>query len=126
MRALCKFVAVVLAGALLAMPAAGLANCRMSGRGAAQACCATMMAMRQTAPAICAIPASESCCNLSSGQPAPPAQLQAPNSSRTVLSPVVTTAPLKVAMAPLRSESKDAVPLKLLPSTQAVLCTFLI
>jgi hypothetical protein len=38
----------------------------------------------------------------------------------------VTTAPLKVAMAPLRSESKDAVPLKLLPSTQAVLCTFLI
>ncbi|MBZ5628826.1 MAG: hypothetical protein LAO06_08165 [Acidobacteriia bacterium] len=123
MKGVSKLVAVVLAMALLAMPAAGLVNCRISG-GTAHGCCATMMAMQQATPAMDATPSGQSCCNLSSGKTAPAAQLQGPSSSPAVVNPVATTAPETVA--PVRSELQDVVPLKVLSSSQAVLCTFLI
>ena len=123
MQGASKFVAIVLAMAMLAIPAAGLAHCRTSGRGTAHGCCATMMAIQQAAPAIHTGAGGGSCCNLSSGKPAPAAQLQTSTGSPTVVNPVATTA---MAMAPVRGELRDAIPLKVLSSSQAVLCTFLI
>ncbi|MGI9103505.1 MAG: hypothetical protein ACR2IF_13795 [Terriglobales bacterium] len=123
-----KFVALVLSLAVLAAPAAALAGCWSgSGGRAAHACCGDGMDSQNPAAAMQAADSSLSCCDVSSGKPAPTAQLILPASGAhaavTVPNSAVSPVPMLVAANEPPPGSTPPLPGD---SPQAVLCTFLI
>lgn len=127
-----KSVALLLAIALLAAPAAALATC-WAGSGEAPHDCApdcSMMAMMNTHPpagTVRADASGTSCCDISSGKPNPPTQLQVPtDSSRTAVTPPQSLGVLAVVPVSASADSPGSPPSLPAVSAQAVLCTFLI
>jgi hypothetical protein len=132
MKMVFKSVALVLAMAVFAAPAAALSSCWTSPEEAPHGCPAgcPMMAMANAHPmsdAIQAAPSGNSCCNISSGKTTPTTQLQVPtDSTRTIVTPPHASLPLACPLVSARAESPGSSPPVFPASPQAVLCTFLI
>jgi hypothetical protein len=127
-----KFVALVLSIALFASPASALSIC-WSGSGEAQHGCAPdcpmmeQMNSRHAADTMQAIASAPSCCDISSGKPAPTTQLLVPTSSaRTPATPPDSSAAFAAVLFPANRAQLDASPVVPTASAQAVLCTYLI
>lgn len=124
-----KFAALILAIAVLAAPAAALSTCWTSAEPAQHGCpagCPMMTPIPQPTTAVQAAASGASCCNLSSGLPVPPVQMQGPNVTPVAANPLHTAVAPVVADAPIRVGLQDGIPLKSAFPHQAVLCTFLI
>lgn len=127
-----QFVALVLAIALLAAPAAALSTCWTNSDESQHGCeydC-PMMAMMNThhaAGTIQAVASGTSCCDISSGKPNPSTQLQVPSdSSRTAVTPPQSLGTFAAVIVPERSDSPPSILPLPAASPQAVLCTFLV
>jgi len=126
-----KSVALVLAVALLAAPAAALSTCWTSSDEAQHGCASdcpmmVMMNAHQPPDTVEAATSGTSCCDISSGKPNPATQLQVPtDSSRTAATPL-QSGTFAAVIVPARANSPSST--RPLPSSlpQAVLCTFLI
>ncbi|MGB9106177.1 MAG: hypothetical protein WCC59_15580 [Terriglobales bacterium] len=131
MTAIFKSVALLLAIALLAAPAAALSTCWTSSDEAQHGCdpACPMMATMNThhaADTLQAVASGATCCDISSGKPNPGTQLQAPSdSSRTAATPQSSGA-FAAVLVSARSDSPRSMPPLPAVSPQAVLCTFLI
>ena len=127
-----QFVALVLAIALLAAPAAALSTCWKSSDQALHGCesdCPMMATMNthHAARTAQAVTSSTSCCEFSSGKPNPSTQLQVPSdSSRTAVTPPQSSGTFAAVIVPARSDSPPSILPLPAASPQAVLCTFLI
>jgi hypothetical protein len=132
MTAIFKSVALVLAIALLAAPAAALSTCWTSSDEAQPGCvpdCAMMATMNahHAAYTVQAVASGTSCCDISSAKPNPTTQLQGPtDSSRTAVTPPQSSGTFAAVIVPARSDSPASTPPLPSASPQAVLCTFLI
>jgi hypothetical protein len=117
-----KITAFALMLALLVTPAVALSACRASAANAHDCCPAAASTHPsdsvQTSPA-------RSCCELTSGKPAPVTSQAPANASAAVLRPVQAVATLAPVFVDARRRSEASPPLPV-PSSQAVLCTFLI
>lgn len=132
MTSVFKFVALVLAVALLAAPAAALSTCWTSSDEARHGCvpdCAMMATMNahHAAYTVQAVTSGPSCCDISSSKPNPSTQLQVPtDSSRTAVTPPQSPGTFAAVIVPARCDSPASTPPLPSGSPQAVLCTFLI
>jgi hypothetical protein len=132
MKIVFKSVAVVLAMAVLAAPAAALSSCWTSSHEAAHGCPAgcPMMAITKTqqpSDAVQVAPGANSCCDISSGKTTPSTQLQVPiDSTRTIVMPPQASLPIARPLVSARAELPGSSPPVFPASPQAVLCTFLI
>jgi hypothetical protein len=131
MNRISKFVALVLAVGLLALPETALSTCWTNFDEAQHGCgldC-PMMAMRNAhhaADTVQAVTSGTSCCDISSGKPNPTSQLQFPtNGSRTAATPL-QSGTFAAVIVPARCDSPASTPPLHSASPQAVLCTFLI
>jgi hypothetical protein len=120
-----KFAVVVLVLAVLAMPAAALVSCWAPPMMSAG--CPLCPAMTHNpGTAVQEAPAGASCCDISSGKPAPASVLQAPTTT-SLLAPAPSAVVAVSVAAPARvdhpTDQGSASPPA---SPQAVLCTFLI
>ena len=124
--------ALALAMALLAAPAAALSGCWTSPDEARHGGCSAgcpMMAMVRTQPPSDTVQAvtSGNCCVLSSGKPAPTTQLLVPiDSTRTLVTPSQASLLVAAPLVAPRADSPGLSPPASPSSPQAVLCTFLI
>jgi hypothetical protein len=127
-----QFVALALAVALLAVPAAALSSCWTSSDESQHGCdpdrpmMATMNA-HHAGSTVQAVQSGTSCCDISSGKPNPSTQLQVPtDSSRTAVTPPQSSGTFAAVTVPARSDSPPSILPLPAASPQAVLCTFLI
>jgi hypothetical protein len=130
MNRIFQFVALVLAIALLAAPAAALSTCWTNSDEALHGCesdCPMMATMNthHAAGTVQGVASGTSCCDISSGKPNPSTQLQVPSdSSRTAVTPPQSL--FAAVIVPARSDSPPSILPLPAASPQAVLCTFLI
>jgi hypothetical protein len=126
-----QFVAVVLALLFLAGSLSVFGAClREDPVAMPKHCGSRCPMMMKTTPAtsmeLQAAPQTTSCCDISSGKPAPVSVLQAP-SNRSLAAPVAATVGLfAYALSSPRTESRDGVPSGRSSPSQAVLCILLI
>ena len=126
-----KFVALTLLIALLAAPASALSRCWSGPDGDAQhGCdpdCPMMAQMNHAGDTMQAVASGTSCCDISSGKPAPTTQLLVPTSSaRTAITPPQSLAPFAAVLVLANSISPGSITALPTASPQAALCTFLI
>ena len=125
-----KVVAIGLMVVALLAPSASLAFCAPVSADATSPMrcppdCPMMAAMQHaTESGVQAAPQRSSCCEMSSGRPAPTSELQVPTDSFRVAAPVILVA---AAVAPVAFvEVTDFSSPPPLFASQAILCTFLI
>lgn len=132
MASILKSVAMLLAIALLAAPAAALSSCWTSSGEAQHGCCdpdSPMMAMMNHHHAADTIQAvtGASCCDLSSGKAMPATQFQVPTRNlRTAVTPPQSAGVFAAVLGSAGSDSPPSTPSLPPASPQAVLCTFVI
>ena len=121
-----KFAAVVIVLAIVASPVFGAVTCPNNQQS--MMCCphcrSMAMAHSSSAPQLENKLPAQSCCDLSTGKPAPAASIQAPVALASISAPASTFA----GSAAIQFDADRELPLPFsdLHSPQSVLCTFLI